>query len=107
MAIHSERNWSIEAIDVEHSYTATVKALKGVTLRIGRGEFVAIIGRNGSGKTTLAKHFNGLLHPTNRGGRVVLGERISTRDAPLNRLSSIVGYVFQNPDRQIIHDTCR
>ncbi|MDJ1136796.1 energy-coupling factor ABC transporter ATP-binding protein [Streptomyces iconiensis] len=101
----------IEITDVEHTYGRATTALAGVNLRIGRGEFVAVIGRNGSGKTTLAKHFNGLLRPTNPGGTVRLhsrdGTATDTRGARLHHLAATVGYVFQNPDRQIFHDTCR
>ncbi|MEU5836119.1 energy-coupling factor ABC transporter ATP-binding protein [Streptomyces diacarni] len=101
----------IEVVDVEHTYKGDTKALAGVDLTIGRGEFVAIIGKNGSGKTTLAKHFNGLLRPTNSGGAVRLhtgeGKTIDTRGSRLHPLAATVGYVFQNPDRQIFHDTCR
>ena len=101
----------IEIDNVEHTYGGTTKALAGVGLTIRRGEFVAIIGKNGSGKTTLAKHFNGLLKPTNTPGAVRLhtkaGRTIDTRNSRLHELASTVGYVFQNPDRQIFHDTCR
>ncbi|MCM3659784.1 energy-coupling factor ABC transporter ATP-binding protein [Georgenia satyanarayanai] len=101
----------IEVHGIQHVYGGRVQALAGVDLTIHRGEFVAVIGKNGSGKTTLAKHFNGMLKPTNKGGRVLLrksgGELIGTRGVPLHKLSSTVGYVFQNPDRQIFHDTCR
>ncbi|MFH9489666.1 energy-coupling factor ABC transporter ATP-binding protein [Streptomyces halstedii] len=101
----------IEIDGVEHTYGGGAKALAGVDLTIGRGEFVAIIGRNGSGKTTLAKHFNGLLRPTNPGGTVRLhtrdGRTVDTRGTRLHHLAATVGYVFQNPDRQIFHDTCR
>lgn len=101
----------IEVDNVEHTYGGSTKALGGVSLTIDRGEFVAIIGKNGSGKTTLAKHFNGLLKPTNSNGSVRLrtrdGKVVETRNSRLHQLAPTVGYVFQNPDRQIFHDTCR
>ncbi|MHA1469447.1 MAG: ATP-binding cassette domain-containing protein, partial [Candidatus Asgardarchaeia archaeon] len=49
--------------DVWFSYTPGIPVLKGISLKIKEGEFIAIIGPNGSGKTTLAKHLNGLLKP--------------------------------------------
>ncbi|REE75464.1 energy-coupling factor transport system ATP-binding protein [Rhodococcus wratislaviensis] len=96
--------------NVEHVYNNTVRALDGVSLDIMRGDFLAIIGKNGSGKTTLAKHFNGLLAPTNTAGTVRVhrrdGTTIPVEMTPLHKMASTVGYVLQNPDRQIFHDTC-
>jgi len=55
-----------------------VEALKGVSMRIDRGEIVSVIGGNGAGKTTLLKTITGLLRPTT--GRVVFqGQDISSR----------------------------
>jgi ABC-type multidrug transport system ATPase subunit len=60
----------IEAENVHFVYPNGVEALKGVSLVIREGEFVAIMGQNGAGKTTLIKHFNGLLKPTKGSVRV-------------------------------------
>lgn len=79
------------------------EALKGVTLDIKEGEFVAIIGHNGSGKSTLAKHFNALLLP-HEGTILVNG--IDTQDKEkLWTIRQQVGMVFQNPDNQLIATT--
>ncbi|MHB1650952.1 MAG: energy-coupling factor ABC transporter ATP-binding protein [Desulfitobacteriaceae bacterium] len=82
---------------VSYIYPGGVKAIDNVSLEIGQGEVVAILGSNGSGKTTLVKHFNGLLKPTK--GRVVV-HGLDTRKERIAKLSSIVGYVFQNPNHQ-------
>jgi energy-coupling factor transporter ATP-binding protein EcfA2 len=71
-------------------------------LRLGQGEFVALVGRNGSGKTTLAKHLNGLLRPTR--GRVTFAGR-DVAEMPLEQLAQRVGYVFQDPDHQLFSPT--
>lgn len=103
-------NAAIVINDLSHEYRGAVKALDNINLTVNQGEFIAIIGKNGSGKTTLAKHFNGLLTPTNKEGRVRLqgsdGSTFLTGDKPLYKLADTIGYVFQNPDRQIFHDSC-
>ena len=74
--------------------------LKGVSLDVRRGEFLAVLGHNGSGKSTIAKHFNAILTAT-KGNVIVNG--IDASDE--NRLFDIrqhVGMVFQNPDNQIV-----
>jgi branched-chain amino acid transport system ATP-binding protein len=53
----------LELRDVVCCYGA-VPALKGVSLTVGRGQLVALIGANGAGKTTTLKAISGLLHPT-------------------------------------------
>jgi len=88
----------VEVTGLSFSYSENVHALKGIDLRIERGDFLAIVGQNGSGKTTLAKHIVGLLKPNE--GRVMLEgrDRASLRAAETARE---VAYVFQNPDHQI------
>ncbi len=92
----------IEVKDVHFTYSTGVEALKGVSLIIRDGEFVAIMGSNGAGKTTLVKHFNGLLKPTI--GEVVVDE-VNTRSVSIANLARKVGFVFQNPDHQLFCET--
>ena len=54
----------IEVKDLHHRYPNGFHALRGVSVTIERGEFVAIVGQNGSGKTTFVKHLNSLLRAT-------------------------------------------
>jgi len=76
------------------------EVLKGISLSIKKGEFLAVLGHNGSGKSTLAKHFNAILTPTS--GRVTVNG-IDTADGErLFDLRRQVGMVFQNPDNQIV-----
>ncbi|MGP4060557.1 energy-coupling factor ABC transporter ATP-binding protein [Halobacillus sp. H74] len=87
----------ISVKNVSHVYPNGVTAIKDINLDISEGEVVAILGSNGSGKTTLVKHFNGLLTPTT--GEITVGE-LNTKKERISKLSSLVGYVFQNPNHQ-------
>ncbi|HUE99213.1 MAG TPA: ABC transporter ATP-binding protein [Anaerolineales bacterium] len=89
---------NIEIKDLYFTYPTRLEALRGITLQIGSGEQVAIVGQNGAGKTTLVKHFNGLLQPTR--GQVLIGGWDTTSHS-VAKLASRVGYVFQNPDEQL------
>ncbi len=92
----------IEVEDVHFSYPNGVKALKGVSLTIKNGEFVAIMGQNGAGKTTLVKHFNGLLKPSEGTVRV---DGVQTTKTSVAALARNAGFVFQNPDHQLFSET--
>jgi putative ABC transport system ATP-binding protein len=75
---------------------STVKALDGVDMEIGRGDYVSIVGPSGSGKTTLFNMIGGLDRPTE--GRVYIdGVDISKLDA--YELAWLrcrkIGYIFQ------------
>lgn len=91
----------IQCTNLSHTYKGEVEALKKVNIEIYRGDMVAIIGQNGSGKTTLAKHFNGLLLPTE--GEILVNGK-PTREQGIFSLGKTVGYVFQNPDHQIFSE---
>lgn len=77
--------------------------LRGISLCIEDGEFVAIIGENGSGKTTFIKHLNAL-HLPSEGTVSVAGLDTSVVENHC-KLRSLVGMVFQNPADQIVAST--
>jgi energy-coupling factor transporter ATP-binding protein EcfA2 len=85
-------------------------ALQDVSIDVHQGEFVALMGRNGSGKTTLLKQLVGLLKPDR--GQVHItapGRRqpLDTRQADVDRIIQVVGYVPQNPNALLFSDTVR
>ena len=80
--------------------TAGKRAIKGISLDVQKGSFVAIVGMNGSGKSTLAKCFNGLILPTS--GSVTVDGMDTRDDSKLWDIRRRVGMVFQNPDNQIV-----
>lgn len=92
----------IEVRDMHHRYPNGFHALRGVSVTVDRGEFIAIIGQNGSGKTTFVKHLNGLLRAT-AGTVYVNGQDVSKHK--VSEMARVVGYCFQNPDHQIFCDT--
>jgi energy-coupling factor transport system ATP-binding protein len=92
----------LEVNSISFSYPDGPRVLNDISMTIGRGEFVAIVGQNGSGKTTLAKMAVGLLAPDN--GTILLEGRDRTTLRPAQTAREI-GYVFQNPDHQIFADT--
>lgn len=92
----------IEVKNVHYWYPNGVYALRGVSLNIYKGEFIALLGQNGSGKTTLAKHLNGLLTP--KKGKILI-KGVDIRDMSITEIARIVGYVFQNPEHQIFAKT--
>lgn len=96
----------IVVADLVHQYRTPqgiTEALRGVSLTIEQGEFVAIIGHNGSGKSTLAKHLNALLLP--HAGSVTVDGLDTSKKENLWEIRQRVGMVFQNPDNQLIATT--
>ena len=95
---------AIELENVYFSYVLSedniIKAVRGISLKIEEGSFVAMVGHNGSGKSTIAKLLNGLLVPDY--GKVrVFGMDTQDKEHIFDVRKS-VGMVFQNPDNQMV-----
>jgi energy-coupling factor transporter ATP-binding protein EcfA2 len=89
--------------DLRFSYGG-VRALDGVSLRVARGELVALMGRNGAGKSTLFNCVVGLLRPER--GRIEVDGR-SVADEETADICRRVGYLPQNPDALLFADSVR
>ena len=93
----------IETEHISFSYeeeTGLPLVLEDVSLTIGEGEFVAVLGHNGSGKSTFAKHCNAVLLP--RTGTVTVDGMNTKDEDKLFEIRQCAGMVFQNPDNQIV-----
>ncbi|WP_309227151.1 ABC transporter ATP-binding protein [Micromonospora thermarum] len=90
---------AIEAVDVSRTYQldgVSVPALRGVSLTVAPGDYVALVGPSGSGKSTLMHLLGGLDRPT--GGRLAIGGREVGSLSP-GELAALrnetIGFVFQ------------
>ena len=101
---HQRRDNMLEVKDLKYSYNKDYQALKGVSLKVERGEMVALLGKNGAGKSTLFLHLNGIYEPDE--GKVFIdGEELKYDKKSLLKFRQKVGIVFQNPDDQIFAPT--
>ena len=94
--------------NLTHTYSAGTpfprSAVEGLSLTLGKREFVGIIGHTGSGKSTLIQHLNGLLQPTS--GRILLeGKDIWAEPKKIRDVRFKVGLVFQYPEYQLFEET--
>lgn len=94
----------IEFVDVQAGYENELAVLKGVSFTIADGDFVAFVGTNGAGKSTTMRLVNGLLKP--QSGQVLI-DGVPTTELATSQLAKTVGFLFQNPDRQICCNTVR
>jgi energy-coupling factor transport system ATP-binding protein len=90
--------------DIRFTYPTGVEALRGVSLTVGPGERVALLGRNGAGKSTLVRHLNGLLRPSAGQVRV---KGVETRTTTVAKCARHVGIVFQDIRNQLFARSVR
>jgi len=91
----------LEFKNVCFSYNETAN-VHDLNVKIQKGDFTAITGSNGAGKSTFSKLCNGLLQPS-AGDVFVLGQ--NTKRNKVSSLAKHIGFLFQNPDRQICCST--
>ena len=87
---------------VSFGYPQHGGAVKDISFTLEKGSVTAVIGANGAGKSTVSRLMRGLLKPASgrvlMEGRDIAGMKIST-------LAARIGFLFQNPDRQICKNT--
>ena len=82
----------LEINDLKKTFDNGSPALKGVNLRINKGEFVSVLGPSGSGKTTLLRAINGL--ETSSGGEIYFDHKIVNKNT-ISDVQKKTGMIFQ------------
>lgn len=75
----STGEWAIDLSNVSKTYKGKVHALRGISMRVRRGEVFGFLGPNGAGKSTLVKILLTIIRPTNATGQV-LGARVGDKE---------------------------
>ena len=90
--------------NVSFAYPSHGPSVQDVSFHVEKGEFVALLGANGAGKTTTVRLIDGLIRP--KTGRVMI-HGVDTAHSQVSQRARQVGFLFQNPDRQICKNTVR
>lgn len=94
-SLGAERTQLMIDIDNVHKAFDGFQVLKGISLRIEKGEVIALIGMSGNGKSVLLKHVAGLMAPDK--GRVLVDGKdvVTLKGKALAQLRSRLGFLFQ------------
>ena len=82
----------LEINDLKKTFDNGTPALKGINLKVHKGEFVSILGPSGSGKTTLLRNINGL--ETASGGEIYFDHKIVNKNT-ISDVQKKTGMIFQ------------
>jgi cobalt/nickel transport system ATP-binding protein len=100
----------LEVEQASYSYLERFPALDEVSLKVHRGEKVALLGANGCGKSTMLKLLDGLVFP-DAGGYTAFGAAVTEDNLEDDQFSrgfrSRIGFVFQNSDTQVFSPSVR
>ncbi|AOY76273.1 energy-coupling factor ABC transporter ATP-binding protein [Clostridium formicaceticum] len=88
--------------NINFAYGKNDFIIKNISLQLWQEDFTAVVGPNGSGKTTLGKLMAGLLKP--QSGTVAI-DGTDSSSMSLGAIGKKVGYLFQNPEKQIFAPT--
>lgn len=94
----------IDVKGLNYSYPDGTHAVKDVSLKINKGDVVALLGQNGSGKTSLTSLFVGINKPSSGKGFI---SGLDINNSSIRELSDKVGYIFQYPEHQFVETTVR
>lgn len=95
---------NIENLSFTYPLNKDVQVLNNINLNIKEGDFIVICGKSGCGKTTLIKHLKPSLTPHGISNGKILYKNNDIANLDLRNEAQEIGYVFQNPDNQIITD---
>ena len=96
----------LELREVSYYYPDKTPALKNISIKIIRGERIAVLGGNGAGKSTLFLLCNGV-YKVSQGELIFQGKKINYSRADLLNLRKHTGIVFQDPETQIFSASVR
>ncbi|MEK5232615.1 energy-coupling factor transporter ATPase [Lysinibacillus sp. FSL K6-0232] len=82
----------------------TSPVLKNIHVTIQQGEFIVLIGQSGCGKSTLLRHFKRELQPHGEMAGQIFYKGCDLQQLNAEVAAADIGYVFQNPDNQIVTD---
>lgn len=94
----------IKADKISFEYKKGNPVLQGLSIAVNQEQITAVVGENGSGKTTLGKLLTGILKPVD--GKIFIDNK-NTHNMTLSDVGMSIGYLFQNPSRQLFATTVK